>query len=255
LLVSGPATSFRRMEMPGKVAVVTGGARRLGRELVLALARGGADVVVNYNRSRDAAEALCGELRTLGRRTLAVQGDVASKAAVERLIAATDDAFGRLDILVNSASTFESEPLLEITEAAWDRVMAVNLKGPFLVAQAAVPLIRRNGGGVIVNLADLAGLQPWTEYAHHSVSKAGLIQLTRVLARALAPEIRVNAIVPGTVLPPEDLSPAHIEALRARTPLGRIGSPADVARALAYLVAADYVTGELLVVDGGRMLA
>ncbi len=241
------------MDPNGKVALVTGGARRLGRELSLALARAGADVVVNYYDSAGEAAEVCREIEALGRRAVPVQGDVAVKDDVLRLVNAAADNFGRLDILVNNASTFETTPLLSISEEAWDRVMAVNLKGPFLLAQAAEPLLRR-GQGVIVNLADLAGLQPWPAYGHHGVSKAGLLHLTRVLARAFAPDLRVNAIAPGTVLPPEDYTAAQVESLRGKTPLLRIGSPADVAQALLYLVNADFVTGDVIVVDGGRLL-
>lgn len=242
------------MDPNGKVALVTGGARRLGRELSLALARAGVDVVVNYYDSAAEAADVCREIEALGRRALPIQGDVASKADVVRMVNAAADTFGRLDILVNNASTFETTPLLAISEEAWDRVMAVNLKGPFLLAQAAEPFLRAEGHGVIVNLADLAGLQPWPAYGHHGVSKAGLLHLTRVLARAFAPEIRVNAIAPGTVLPPEDYTAAQVESLRGKTPLLRIGSPGDVAQALLYLVQADFVTGDVIVVDGGRLL-
>lgn len=243
------------MELPGKTALVTGGARRVGRELCLALARSGADVAVNYHSSVGPAEDLCREIRALGREALAVQADVSSGDGVRRMVDAVADRFGRLDVVVNNASSFEHAPVAEITEEAWDRVMAVNLKGPFLVARAAYPLLRAHGDGAIVNLADLAGIQAWSGYAHHGVSKAGLIQLTRILARAFAPEVRVNAIAPGTVLPPEDYTAAQIEELRTRTPLRRIGSPADVAGAMLYLIGADFVTGQILVVDGGRLLA
>jgi NAD(P)-dependent dehydrogenase (short-subunit alcohol dehydrogenase family) len=242
------------MDLNGKVALVTGGARRLGRELSLGLARAGADVVVNYHQSGTEAEATAAEVVALGRRAITVRADVSRKADVVGLVRAAADAFGRLDILVNNASTFESAPLLAIEEADWDWVLAVNLKGPFLLAQAAQPLLRRDGGGVIINIADLSGLQPWSSYAHHSVSKAGLIHLTRILARALGPEIRANCIAPGTVLPPEDYTEAQLRQSRDRTVLHRIGSPDDVVRALLFLVESDYVTGEVVVVDGGRML-
>lgn len=242
------------MEIPGKVALVTGGARRVGRALSLALAHAGADLVVGYHSSARDAGSLVEAVRALGRRAIAVQGDVASKADVDALVRAAEAAFGRLDILVNNAASFESAPFLEITEAAWDRVLAVNLKGPFLLSQAAAPLLRAHGDGVIVNIADLAGLQPWPGYAHHGVSKAGLIHLTRIAARALAPEIRVAAIAPGTVLPPETFTPEEVYKLRAGIPLGRIGSAGDVAEALLYLVRSDFVTGVVIPVDGGRLL-
>ncbi len=242
------------MDPKGKVALVTGGARRLGRELALGLARAGADVAVNYHRVATEAQEVVREIEALGRRGVAVPADVASGADVRSMLEAVTAQLGGLHIVVNSASTFESASLLEITEQQWDHVMAVNLKGPFLVSQACTPLLRAQGSGVIVNLADLAGIQAWTGYGPHGVSKAAVIHLTRVLARQLAPEIRVNAIAPGTVLPPADYTPDRVETLRRRTPLQRIGTPADVVQALLYLVQADYVTGEVLVVDGGRLL-
>jgi len=242
------------MDLHGKVALVTGGGRRLGRELALALARAGADVVVNYFRSAEAAEQTAAQITALGRRALPVHADVSLKPEVLELVRRTADAFGRLDILVNNASTFHSAPFLALDEADWDRVLAVNLKGPFLLSQAAAPLLRRDGGGVIINIADLSALQPWPAHAHHSVSKAGLVHLTRVLARALAPEIRANCIAPGTVLPPEDYPEEALRRDRERTLLKRLGSPADVARTLLFLIENDHMTGQLVVVDGGRIL-
>ncbi|MBI4544681.1 MAG: SDR family oxidoreductase [Gemmatimonadetes bacterium] len=242
------------MELAGKVALVTGGARRLGRAFCLGLARAGADVVLHYFRSAEAAQHTAAEIVSLGRRVLTVPADVAQKAEVDALVRRTADSFGRLDVLVNSAATFESGPLLGIQEAEWDRVLAVNLKGPFLLAQAAAPLLRQGGGGCIINLADLSAFQPWPAYAHHSVSKAGLVHLTRVLARALAPDIRVNCIAPGTVLPPEDYTDEQIKQSREASALKRLGSPDDVVEALLFLVRSDFITGQVLVVDGGRML-
>jgi pteridine reductase len=239
------------MEIAGKVALVTGGAHRLGRTFSLALAGAGADVVVNYHSSAAEAAATVREIEALGRRARAVQADVSSGAAVARLVADTEREFGRLDILVNSASLFERAALPDIDEADWDRVLGVNLKGPFLLSRAAAPLLARDGGGTIVNIVDLSALQPWPSYAHHAVSKAGLLHLTRVLARALAPAVRVNSIAPGTVLPPED---DDAEDGSERRLVARTGEPADVASALLYLVRSDFVTGENVVVDGGRLL-
>lgn len=242
------------MELDGRVALVTGGARRVGRALALALARAGADVIVNYFRSAEAAEATVAEIVALGRRAIAVHADVALESEIDALVRRAGEVFGRLDVLVNNASTFESAPLLAIDAGDWDRVMAVNLKGPFLLTQATTPLLRRDGGGVIVNIADLSAFQPWPSYAHHAVSKAGLVHLTRICAAALAPDVRVNAIAPGTVLPPEDYTTEDVRRSVERTPLRRIGSPEDVADALLFLVGSDFVTGEIVVVDGGRML-
>lgn len=241
------------MEIQGKVAVVTGGARRVGRALSVALARAGADVVVDYHRSREKADETVAQIRGLGRRAVAVQADVSREEEVEALVEAAGE-LGSLDIVVNSASLFESAPVADITREDWDRVLAVNLTGPFLLSRAAAPLLAEGDGGLIVNIADLSAFQAWPSYAHHSVSKAGLVHLTRVLARALAPGVRVNCIAPGTVLPPEDYPPEQLERDRERTALGRIGKTEDVARALLYLVESDFVTGEVMVVDGGRLL-
>jgi NAD(P)-dependent dehydrogenase (short-subunit alcohol dehydrogenase family) len=238
------------MEITGKVALVTGGAHRLGRAFALGLAQAGADVVVNYHTSAGAAADTRREIEALGRRALAVQADVSRSEDVRRLVSTVEQDMGRLDVLVNSASLFERAPALEISEADWDRTLAVNLKGPFLLSQAAAPLLRR-AGGVIINIVDLSALQPWPSYAHHAVSKAGLLHLTRVLARALAPEIRVNAIAPGTVLPPEGQPPEE-GSERRLTP--QAGGPEDAVGALLYLVRSGFVTGECLTVDGGRLL-
>jgi pteridine reductase len=238
------------MEIAGRVALVTGAGHRLGRAFALGLAQAGADVVVNYHTSADDAAETARLVEALGRRAVVVQGDVSQYADVQRLIGAAADAFGRLDILVNSASLFERAAVPDISEAEWDRTLAVNLKGPFLLSQAAAPMLRL-AGGVIVNIVDLSALQPWPNYAHHAVSKAGLLHLTRVLARALAPEIRVNAIAPGTVLPPEG---QDAEEGSERRVLESAGRPDDVVDALLYLVRAEFVTGDCLVVDGGRML-
>jgi pteridine reductase len=238
------------METAGKVALVTGGARRVGRAFSLALAEAGCDVIVNYNGSADEAAGTAGDIERLGRRAIAVQADISRTDDIAQLVRETEQAFGRLDILVNNASVFERSPVADISDAEWDRVLAVNLRGPFFLSQAATPLLRRDGG-LIVNIVDLSALQPWPSFAHHAVSKAGLLHLTRVLARALAPDIRVNSIAPGTVLPPEG---TEGEDGSERRVIVREGNTGDVARALLYLVRSDFVTGENLVVDGGRML-
>ena len=238
------------METAGRIALVTGGARRVGRAFSLALAEAGCDVIVNYNGSADEARETVSAIERLGRRALAVQADVSRTDEIARLVTATEQAFGRLDILVNSASLFQRTPVAEITEDEWDHVLGVNLKGPFFLSQAMAPLLRREVG-LIVNIVDLSALQPWPSFAHHAVSKAGLLHLTRVLARAYAPDIRVNSIAPGTVLPPEGTEGEDGSEKRVVT---RSGTPDDVTRALLYLVRSDFVTGENLVVDGGRML-
>ena len=241
------------MELKGRIAVVTGGARRVGRALSLGLARAGATVVVNFRDSVADAESAVREIGAAGGRAIAVRADLGTMDGVRGLVERTGSEYGRLDVLVNSAAVFVRRPFAEISEAEWDRVLAVNLKGPFFLAQAAAPLLRQNRGAII-NIGDLSALQAWPSYAHHAIAKAGLVHMTRVLARALAPAIRVNAIVPGNVLPPEGWEDEDHADGRDRVLTARSGEPRDVVAALLYLLEGDFLTGEVLVVDGGRRL-
>jgi NAD(P)-dependent dehydrogenase (short-subunit alcohol dehydrogenase family) len=241
------------MELAGRVGLVTGGAVRVGRAISLALAEEGMRVVVHYNSSSDEADALVAEIRRGGGEAAAVGADLARGGEVERLAREAVAAFGGIDVLVNNASVFPAERLEETDEALWDHTLAVNLKAPFFLIRHLAPTLRERRGQV-VNMCDLAGLQAWGAYAAHAVSKAGIAHLTRVAARSLAPEVRVNAIAPGTVLPPESFGEDEVRRLAERTPLQRNGSPEDVVRALRYLLHADFVTGEILVVDGGVRL-
>jgi len=241
------------MEIAGKTTLVTGGARRVGRAIAIDLARSGANIIVHYNKSADMARRTVAEIEAVGARAIAVEADLAKSADLGTLVDAAAETFGGLDILVNSAATFESGRFEEITEAEWDHVHAVNLKAPFLLMQKAAPLLRA-GHGVIINIADLSAFQAWPSYAHHATSKAGLVHLTRVAARALAPAIRVNCIAPGTVLPPDDYTGLGGDGTSDRRLVARPGRPEDVTSAVRYLITSDFVTGETLVVDGGRML-
>jgi NAD(P)-dependent dehydrogenase (short-subunit alcohol dehydrogenase family) len=241
------------MQMDGRVALVTGGAHRVGRALVLALARAGADIALHYHHSTEAAERTAGEVAALGRRVELFPADLADAGEAASLAGRVVDVLGRLDLLVNNAALFESAPFAEVSAGDWDRVMAVNTRAPFLLLQATAPHLAASNG-LAVNIADVSGLRPWPAFPHHSVSKAALIHLTRVAARALAPDVRVACIVPGTVLPPEDYTEEQLEESAARTVLGRNGSPQDVVEALFFLVRSEFTTGSVLVVDGGRML-
>ncbi len=241
------------MDLAGRVGLVTGGAVRVGRAISLALAEEGMRLVVHYNSSSDEADALVGEIRRGGGEAAAVGADLARGGEVERLAREAAAAFGGIDVLVNNASVFPAERLEETDEALWDHTLAVNLKARFFLIKHLAPTLRERRGQV-VNMCDLAGLQAWGAYAAHAVSKAGIAHLTRVAARSLAPEVRVNAIAPGTVLPPESFGADEVRRLAERTPLKRNGSPEDVVRALRYLLHADFVTGEVLVVDGGVRL-
>lgn len=247
-------TSSGSMDPAGRTALVTGGAVRVGRAISLALARAGSKVVVHYHHSSAEVTELVDSIRAEGGHAHAVQADLGSMDGVRALVRGVAEPFGSIEILVNNASIFPGAGFLDVDEALWERTVAINLRAPFFLTQALGREMKRRGSGVVVNLGDLAGMQAWTGYAAHSVSKAGLLHLTRVAARALAPEVRVAAIAPGAVLPPADTSATEMQALVKRAPLGRIGSPDDVVDALLYLVRSNFVTGEVIVVDGGRML-
>jgi pteridine reductase len=238
------------MQIAGRVALVTGGGRRVGKAIALALGSWGARVAIHYFQSSRGASEAADEIRLKGGTAETFQADLRVADECGTLVRAARDAFGGLDILVNSAAIMVRSPVGEVTSELWDDVMALNLRAPFFCSQAAAALMPP--GSAIVNIADLAGLESWPAYVPHSVSKAGVIHLTKSLARTLAPGIRVNSIAPGTVLLPEDWSTAADEHLRSTTPLGRHGSPADVTAALKYLLEADFVTGDTLIVDGGR---
>ncbi|MGH9793653.1 MAG: SDR family NAD(P)-dependent oxidoreductase [Candidatus Acidiferrales bacterium] len=237
--------------LTGKVALVTGAARRIGRSIALRLAQDGADVVVNYRHSNDDAERVAAEIRAFGRRALVVQADVSVPEEVRAMFSTLDRGFKRLDILVNNAGVFFAAPFQQLTVQQWDAAMNSNLKSQFLCSQAAAPLLKRNPPGRIINLSSLGGMLAWPSFTHYCVSKAGSIMLTRCLARALAPDILVNSIAPGTIqFEGEEPDEDYIR----RTPLKRTGAGDDIAGAVAYLATADYVTGQVIAVDGGRAL-
>jgi pteridine reductase len=238
--------------LQGRVALVTGAAKRIGRAVAVRLASEGADVVIHYNQSKSEADNAVLEIEKLGRKSAALPADLRSVADIQRLFQQTGERFGRLDILVNSAANFIPARLDDTTEKIWDDALNTNLKAPFFCAQAAAPLLKESGG-VIINFADIGGILPWTGYIPHCASKAGVIMLTKCLAKALAPEVRVNAIAPGTITMSGDPSEWEADFIR-RAPLHRAGTTDDVAEAVSYLVKAKFMTGQVLILDGGRSL-
>jgi NAD(P)-dependent dehydrogenase (short-subunit alcohol dehydrogenase family) len=243
------------MEIAGKGALVTGAAKRIGRAIALALAERGADVVVHYHRSEAAAHETACAIEALGVRALVLPADLANVREIERLIERAADFLGRLDILVNNASVFFRTPFGSTTEEEWDVHLDVNLKAPFFCAQYAARIMQKQGGGKIINIADWAGFRPYVGYIPYCISKAGVIALTQVLARTLAPTILVNAVAPGPVLLPEEYGEEEVRAILAGTPLKRLGAPEDVVRAVLFLIeGSDFITGHTLVVDGGRLI-
>jgi pteridine reductase len=233
-----------------RTALVTGAGRRVGRAIAVALGARGMRVAVHYHASEDGARETTCLIRDTGGDAITVFADLRDPRAPERLVEQTVEELGTLDILVNSAAVMIRTPLEDVTPAQWDDIFALNLRAPFFCAKAAAK--RMTEGGVIINIADLAAFESWTGYIPHGASKAGVVHITRALAKALAPGVRVNAIAPGAVLLPDDWTDGDAERLIRTTPLARLGSPDDVAQAVLYLVDAQYVTGETIVVDGGR---
>jgi pteridine reductase len=248
--------SLRPTPLEHKTVLITGAARRVGATIARVLHAAGARVVLHYRSSAEDAVALERELNALrpdsARR---LEGDLLESAQLPQLAQAAGAAFGGLDVLVNNASTFYPTPLGDITEIDWNDLIGTNLKAPLFLAQAAAPLLKISQG-LIVNVADIHGMRPLHRYPVYSIAKAGLIMLTKSLARELGPQVRVNAVAPGPVMWPEDgLDTALQEKITQRTALKRIGSPEDVARACLYFASeAPYVTGQVLAVDGGRSI-
>jgi NAD(P)-dependent dehydrogenase (short-subunit alcohol dehydrogenase family) len=240
-------------KLRGRVALVTGAAKRLGRTVALRLAQEGADVAIHYGKSAAEARELVGEIEMLGPRAASFSAELTDVTAIQKLVADVVGHFGRLDILINGAANFLETKFGETTEQTWDASLDTNLKAPFFCSQAAAPHLTKSGHGVIINFADIAGLIGWTEFLPHSVSKAGIVLMTRILAKELAPAVRVNAIAPGTITMPGDPPEWQADFIR-RAPLRRTGRPEEIADAVLYLITAEFMTGHVLVLDGGRTL-
>jgi pteridine reductase len=238
------------MKIDGARILVTGGARRVGRAIVQELAARGAHVLVHYNRSHSEAEELIAALRADGLRADAVRADLSRPHE----IAGFADALPPVDVLVNNAAIFPRTPLEQIDYHVWEQVLAVNQVSPALLAVSLGRKMAAAGGGAIVNITDCGVARPYRNHLPYLVSKAALEMLTRALAVELAPQVRVNAVAPATVLPPADMPATTVEALARRTLLGRAGAPADVVRAVVYLIENDFVTGATITVDGGATL-
>jgi len=242
------------MNLKGKTALVTGGGVRVGKAITLALAQAGANVVINYSRSAQEAEETAVAARALGVGALPVMADISDPEQVARMVSQADERFGGVDVLVNSASLWAktSIPTTDVTQ--WRRIIGIALDGAFYCSNAIAPHMLAKGEGAIINIVDLSAWQPFPNYAAHSVAKAGLLALTRQLAVELAPAVRVNAVAPGPVLPPPEYTPAMIEHTAGKTLLGRWGTPADISQAVLFLLQADYINGDCLIVDGGERL-
>lgn len=242
------------MNIENAVVLITGAAVRVGRTVALTLAEKGARIAFSYYLEEEPWQETLKEIEAFGQPALAVQAEMKSAASIQNLIDKTIEEFGRIDVLINNASVWLKAPFEEITEAEWDMSLAINLKGPFLASQKVTPFMRTQKQGLIINITDLSAFQTWSDYAHHAASKAGLVSLTKSLAFELAPEIRVNAIAPGTVMLPENYTEEKRKWAEDKSLLKRVGSPEDVAKMILFLIENDFVTGSVYFVDGGRSL-
>ena len=237
--------------LAGRVALVTGAGRRVGRAIALALGARGMRVVVHYNGSRAGADETARLIEESGGDAVVEQADLAHLESAHALVDRAVAWGGGLSALVNSAAIMVRTPVGETSQAEWDTMFAINVRAPYFLSQRAAPSLAA-ARGAIVNIADLAAFESWPAYVPHGMTKAAVVQMTRAMARALAPDVRINAVAPGVVLLPEGWSEDEAEHLRSTTPLRRLGAPEDVARAVIYLLEAEYVTGEVVRVDGGR---
>ena len=241
-------------ELKGKVVLVTGAARRIGREIALTLARAGADVAITFLTSRRDAQRTGADLRQLGVRALAVRCDVRSESSVRSVTRKVTAELGGIDVLVNNAGMYETVDFEKISLRQWDNMFATNTRGAFLMSRAALPMLRKRKGR-IMNLGSLGGLRPWATHAHYCASKAALIMLTQVMAKALAPQIAVNCVAPGMIDMAEPSSYDFFRKIAAKTPMKRSGKAEEVARAVLFFATAPhFITGQVMVVDGGLSL-
>ena len=244
------------MTLHGRVVLVTGGVKRVGQTIALTLAQRNAHVALSYRSSARDAALTIRKIETHGGSALAIQADLSNASDVQRLIRRIQRRFGRLDVLINCAAIFERTPFQALSERDWDHAIDTNLKGPFLCALYASRLMRKHGGGKIINLADWAGVRPYRDYLPYCVSKAGVIGLTKALAKELAPRIQVNAVAPGPILPPAGMRAAERARIAQRVPLKRWGSPQDIANTVLFLIeGTDFMTGSVVFVDGGQLIA
>lgn len=240
------------MDLEGKTALVTGSAKRVGRVIALTLAEAGANVVINYNHSADEAEATAAEAEALGVGALPVSADVGNYGQVESMIEAATKKFGGIDVLVNNASSFHNDPFPTKDLTVWNQTISTLVNGPFFCTNLAAPSMLARGGGAIVSVSDLSSFEAWPGYIAHAVGKSAILAMTRQFALELAPTVRANAVVFGPALRPHEYDEARYQRTADNTLVKRWGTPEEMAGAVKYLVEADYVTGETLVIDGGQ---
>ena len=243
------------MNLAGKTAIVAGGAIRLGKAIALSLAEAGMRICLHYSSSQQDAEETAGQIRSLGADVTLVQAEFLNPVvAAQCVVDAAVESFGAVDVLINNAAIFEAGSLETTTEDQWDRHFAINLKTPFFLAQAFARQLDSRQRAHVVNIADWRATRPGTDHVAYTLTKSGLVTLTKSLAQSLAPDVQVNAIAPGAILPPPGAEADHLERLASAIPLRRTGSPDDIGGALLYLLRSDFITGEVLHVTGGEQL-
>ncbi len=237
------------------VALVTGSGRRLGRQIAYALAQSGFNVAIHYNKSERGAREAVKRIKNLGRDVIAMKADVSNRQQVYSMIKRVVNHFKKIDLLVNNAAIFIDSPLEKITDNIWDKTLNINLKGVFLCSQIASKFMVQRKSGKIINIASLGGLRAWSKHLPYSVSKAGVIMLTKCLAKSLAPYVLVNAIAPGTIIIPNEEGHSLRHDDPQKFPLRRYGTPSDITDAVLYLATTStYITGQTIIVDGGRSI-
>ncbi len=242
------------MKLQGKVALVTGSAKRLGRAIALALGEHGCQIAVHYHKSEKEATETVAALQTMGVKAFPFQADLTEEEQVKAMMHSIAKTFGQLDILVNSAAIFARTPFEQLDGSTWRKFMDANLTSVFLCCRHAAELLNEGEGGVIVNISDTSAFNPWTGFLPYCISKAGVIALTLGLAKALAPRVRVNCVALGTVLPPEEYDEEWEREMSAKTLLQRLGTPHEVIQAILFCITCDYLTGAIIPLDGGRYL-
>ncbi len=243
------------MDLKNKVVLITGSAIRVGKATAMLVASRGARVVIHYRSNKEQAEATAAEVAEIGSTPLVVQGDISRAEAWQKMRDVILTEFGRIDVLVNNAAIFYKTPFLQSSEAEWDDFMNVNLKGVYLGCRTMGEVMVKQGSGKIVNIADVAAERVWPSYIPYCVSKAGVIALTRGLSKALAPQVTVNAVCPGTVLLADEYDAEEEQMLIDKTPLQRVGTAEDIAKTVTFLLeGSDFITGATINVDGGRSL-
>ncbi len=243
------------MNLENKVALITGAALRVGKAIALGLAKEGMKISLHFNQSQEQVNQTLEEIKTLGAEAFAIQGDFADVAQIRNVVKKCHEHFKQIDVLINNAALYFKTPVGETSEPEWDDLLGINLKAPYFCAQYVSDLMKQKKRGKIINITDVAGISPWPEFIPYSASKAGLIAVTKGLAKALAPNIQVNAIASGTILMSEDATEEYKTEIKDSTLLKKLGTPQDIVNAAIFLLkGSDFVTGEVVVVDGGRLL-